>query len=310
MTQELDIPAIGDGSLAAGDLETLFGAFNEVTSKLQQTHERLTGEVVRLQGELHRANDELERSRRLAALGEMAAGIAHEVRNPLGSIGLYAEMLIADLAESPEQRETASKILRSVQGLDGIVTDVLAFSRSMRVMAERQCASDLFERAVEACRDRLDGVRVFVDADVPIDADAGMLHQALTNLVRNALDAMGPGGQLRLSASPADGGVRLVVRDSGPGIPADVQERMFNPFFTTRAVGTGLGLAIVHRIVDAHGGRVRVWNAGSTREVPGGACVELTLPDRRDGMDGRGNGSASGAADPPARPESARSSAA
>ena len=270
--------------MGAGDLEQLFGAFNDVTAKLQATHERLTGEVVRLQGELRRANDELERSRRLAALGEMAAGIAHEVRNPLGSIGLYAEMLISDLHDRADECSTAKKILRSVQGLDAVVTDVLVFSREMRVECERQSSRDLFERAIESCRDKLVGVRVEMDGDVPVDADASLLHQALVNLVRNAGEAAGEGGFVRLSAnregSAGAAGARLLVEDSGPGVSPEVMERMFNPFFTTRAVGTGLGLAIVHRIIDAHGGQIRVRNRPAAATHSGGATVELLMPDR------------------------------
>ncbi|MGP1271925.1 MAG: sensor histidine kinase [Phycisphaerales bacterium] len=278
---------------SAGDLEQLFGAFNEVTAKLQATHERLTGEVVRLQGELRRANDELERSRRLAALGEMAAGIAHEVRNPLGSIGLYAEMLIADLSDRVEQRTTAEKILRSVQGLDAVVTDVLAFSREMRVVPERQSSVALFERSVASCRDVLAGRSVRVDGEQAFDGDGSLLLQAMVNLVRNAAEAAGPGGFVRLVASSearsAEGSsVRLAVEDSGPGVTDEVMERMFNPFFTTRAAGTGLGLAIVHRIVDAHGGQVRVRNRPARGEDPGGATVEMVLPDRSSvGSEGR-----------------------
>ena len=117
------------GSMSASELGELFGAFNEVTNRLQETHERLTGEVVRLKGQLRRANDELDRSRRLAALGEMAAGIAHEVRNPLGSIGLYAEMLLADLKSESPEHEIADKIKRAVVGLDAVVGDVLTFSQ-------------------------------------------------------------------------------------------------------------------------------------------------------------------------------------
>lgn len=279
----------GTPAMAPSDLEQLFSAFNEVTNKLQATHEKLTGEVVRLQGELRRANDELERSRRLAALGEMAAGIAHEVRNPLGSIGLYAEMLIADLSDRGDERETATKILRSVQGLDAVVTDVLTFSREMRADPVRQRASDLFERAVEGSRDLLTGVDVEFGEDAELDGDALLVPQALVNLVRNAAEAAGRGGLVRLSASRVtmeDGrpGVALSVEDSGPGLSDEVMERMFNPFFTTRAAGTGLGLAIVHRIVDAHAGQIRVRNRPARGSDRGGATIQMVLPDAEPGV--------------------------
>ena len=124
-----DSPAIPMPALDSADLAELMGAFNDVAAKLQESNQMLTAEVTRLSGELRDANEQLMRSKRLAALGEMAAGIAHEIRNPLGSIGLYAEMLRDDLADRPEQRTCANKIGAAVTGLNRIVTDVLTFSR-------------------------------------------------------------------------------------------------------------------------------------------------------------------------------------
>lgn len=282
--------------LAEGDLAHLLGAFSEVTAKLEATHEALRGEVRRLKDELRDANEQIERSRRLAALGEMAAGIAHEVRNPLASIGLYARILEQELAERPRERETAGKILASVRGLDAVVCDVLAFAREMRVGRVEAVASELLGRALREVQADVDwaaaGVAVVrhdLEADeVELECDTGLVHRALVNIIRNAVQAMTAHAtgrrELILSAAvrrvraPAAGGPSttmavLAVRDTGPGIPPEVRSRMFNPFFTTRATGTGLGLAIVHRIVDAHGGRVAVRN-----HKDGGAIVELLLP--------------------------------
>lgn len=281
-------------AMSPRDLQELLGAFNDVTVRLQSAHEVLQGEVRRLRAELREANEQLERSRRLAALGEMAAGIAHEVRNPLGSIRLYGRMLEEDLdaAGMDEQRAVAGKILTAVRGLDGVVTDVLAFAREMRLEVVEVAASELFERAVEealAGEERRAGIRVERGdeaADRLVRCDPSLMHRALVNVVRNAVQAMDGGGGGKLSTAIAtetlrweDGRARpavaLRVMDTGPGIPAEALPRIFNPFFTTRAVGTGLGLAIVHRIVDAHGGRVGVRNA----EGGGGAVVDLVLPE-------------------------------
>lgn len=285
-------PAIG---VSTSELGELFSAFNEVTSKLQETHEKLTGEVVRLKGELRRANDELDRSRRLAALGEMAAGIAHEVRNPLGSIGLYAEMLTTDLGDRPEEQAIARKIRRAVSGLDAVVGDVLCFSRTMQVRRAEVELPEAVERCVESCRDVL-GLepRVelgFAGEAMVIDADATLLQQALVNIVRNGTEAArshaearSPRVEVAWGAGVLDSGderlgaVSIRVSDSGAGLTDEVRERMFNPFFTTRNVGTGLGLSIVHRIVDAHGGQIRVRNAERLEAFPGGAVVEILLP--------------------------------
>lgn len=290
------------GRLSPADLGELLGAFNEVTSRLQETHDTLRAEVARLQAQLHDANEQLRRSERLAALGEMAAGIAHEVRNPLGSIRLYAEMLQQDLADRPAQRDIARKIGGAVRGLDAVVGDVLTFARPMAPRAEEAIATDLFDAALDCCRSEIERTGVVIEREpadregIELRCDASLVRQALVNLIRNALEAIeqrrgdepGHAGRVWLSAvkrrvrgaggSGSSGGrqspmIALSVRDNGPGIPDDVVARIFNPFFTTRAAGTGLGLAIVNRIADAHGGRV-----GVTNHPQGGAAIELLLP--------------------------------
>ena len=279
----------------AGDLAQLVTAFGEVSMRLEATQERLRDEVRRLKRQLREADEELQRSRRLAALGEMAAGIAHEVRNPLGSIRLYATLLEEDLGDRPEERRTAARIRQAVCGLDAVVGDVLAFSREMRVRVAPIDLEDLVAGVVSACRGDL-CARVDVACGEGVDAvvgDASLLHRALVNLVRNASDAMRGAGIedgviTVLSERETEAGDDrdevvwrcLRVRDSGTGVAPEVVERMFNPFFTTRDAGTGLGLAIVHRIVDAHGGRVRVWNNADREPGTPGATVELRLPER------------------------------
>jgi len=275
--------------LAPADLAELLAAFNEVTAKLQSSHDRLRDEVSRLNRELSEANGALERSRRLAALGEMAAGIAHEIRNPLGAIGLYAGSLVEDLADRPAQRSVAERIARAVRGLDAVVHDVLAFAGEVRPRLGEGDASDLLTRAAESCVHPGWGVQIRRDdlgrAPAPVRCDGELMHRALVDVIRNACEAMAESGSrprvLTLDVRPArlrpdarTDAVALTVRDTGPGVGPDVVERMFNPFFTTRASGTGLGLAIVHRIVDAHGGRVLVRN----NEPPPGATVELVVP--------------------------------
>jgi signal transduction histidine kinase len=285
-------------SLSEHDLAELLTSFNDVTSKLQTTHETLRAEVARLQQELRDANEALRRSERLAALGEMAAGIAHEIRNPLAGIGLYARMLVVDLEDRTECRQIAEKIALGVRGLDAIVSDVLTFARRIEPRSEPCDACALLTRAIEVCLPQIEQAGASVERrdesreSIEFACDQGLMQQALVNLVRNAAEAIGEMPVERRPASPRisidaqrvkvrePGGARamvsLIVEDNGPGVPEEVRARMFNPFFTTRHTGTGLGLAIVHRIVDAHGGRVRV--AGAKRSS-GGTIVEILLPD-------------------------------
>ncbi len=285
------------GAVSPTDLAELMGAFNEVTSRLHATHEALNREVTRLRGELHDANEQLQRGRRLAALGEMAAGIAHEVRNPLGSIGLYARMLEQDLGEMPAQRDIACKIATVVQGLNHVVGDVLSFARDVRITPEPERADEVLGRALDASGPRPKDVRVcrrggaVEGSELALWCDGSLIHQALVNIIRNAFEAMDEssppagGHRLVLDAAEAVGhdgkpATVLTVSDTGPGVSREAIDRMFNPFFTTRKTGTGLGLAIVHRIVDAHGGRIVVWNNADRATGTPGATFELVIPSR------------------------------
>lgn len=294
--QTEQLPAEPAGSLSPSDLAELMASFNDVTSKLERTHAQLRGEVRRLSAELREANEALQRSKRLSALGEMAAGIAHEVRNPLGSIGLYARMLEEDLGDRPECQGVAVKISNAVRGLNAVVGDVLTFAKEIRVRPGGCSGVELLTRAGEACAAEACGCEMRVEAedDIAFEGDESMVHQALVNVLRNACEAnrVAGGGLVRLGVSrgavdPSDEdpvpGVVLSVRDEGDGFPQEKIDRVFNPFFTTRAAGTGLGLPIVHRIADAHGGRVVVFNNRENEPGARGATVELRLPLRLAG---------------------------
>lgn len=282
-------------ALAPQDLAEVLQAYSAVAERLQESHETLSAEVDRLQRELATKNAQLERGKRLAALGEMAAGIAHEIRNPLAAIQLYIEMIREDVAaeqaEVPTPRlagalDHGEKIADAVRGLSAIVNDVLSFSRTIAPVPRRLDAAAVLERAVDAQRPVLDaaGVRILISAgdgvgSASVFADPDLLHRSLLNLVRNAAEALAePADAPRppvLTLSAAGGAV--TVADNGPGIDAETVERIFNPFFTTRGSGTGLGLAIVHRIVDAHGGSIAVRNADA-----GGAVFTLQFPSESE----------------------------
>jgi signal transduction histidine kinase len=279
-------------ALQGDDLGALMRAVNETAENLQRTHVALREEVTRLRRELAEANARLRRSRALAALGEVAAGIAHEIRNPLGAIQLNAQALAEDLERRPDESKLCSRIQQAVRSADAIVEDVLLFARDMTIRPVPTTVGTLTTQTLEQCEALLPGGPDAVRLELPpegedrLDADAGKLVQALANVVRNAVEAMADvepdARRLVIAASQRrvrcpDGRmaqrVVIAVDDCGPGVPADVVERMFNPFFTTRQTGTGLGLAIVHRIVDAHGGHITVG-----RSPVGGARVELCLP--------------------------------
>lgn len=263
------------------ELGAIIAAYNDVTERLKESHDRLQAEVRRLRMDLEQKNRELARRERLAALGEMAAGLAHEIRNPLGGIQLFAGLLARDLADRPEQKALVEKIAGGVRALDRLVGDILAFAGQRQprpapvrvnavIAASLELAQAAFQRegaSVHWARDEsLEGFS--------ISADAEQLQQAVLNLLVNAAEAAGAGGQVLVTASrTTEGGVRIEIADTGPGIPPDLLEKVFNPFFTTKDRGTGLGLAIVHRIVEAHGGAVRASNGPA-----GGALFTVLLP--------------------------------
>ena len=265
------------------ELGRIIIAYSEVTEKLQQSHDQLTETVRALQSELGEKNRLLERKNRLAALGEMAAGLAHEIRNPLGGIQLYASMLAQDVADRPDSLALVRKIAGGVQRLEALVGQVLQFSRE--IMAQpRQCdLAAVVDQAVDLAHAKLAELDVQCAVEGPrplsVTGDPLLLGQALLNLLLNATEAAGAGAggkvTIRFTRPSPESEVKqfhLVVKDNGPGIPPAVLDRIFNPFFTTKETGTGLGLAIVHRVVEAHDGTITAGN-----DPAGGARFEIRV---------------------------------
>jgi two-component system nitrogen regulation sensor histidine kinase GlnL len=235
---------------------------------------------------LRELEEKLQRSDRLAALGQMAAGMAHEVRNPLVGIRAAAQFLEGDSAFSAGLREYTGVIVREVDRLNAIVEDLLAFASPKPVQLAPCNLNQALEEALGLEATRLAAARVSVtrlyDPGLPpVLGDPPRLHQVFLNLLRNAAEAMPGGGALtvrtrfeRLSARLGGRSAAVAeVADTGPGIPPDRQAHLFNPFFTTKPRGTGLGLAISLRIVEDHGGAIEV-EAGAGR----GATFAVILP--------------------------------
>jgi len=236
---------------------------------------------------LEQAQAEARRSERLAALGQLSAGLAHEIRNPLAVIRGSAEMLAQKLQDAnPLASELASYVLSETNRLSALVTRFLDFARPLHTELEPREVTAVLDRALTSVATirKNEPVRVErqYEKDLPlVPVDESLCEQAFVNLIQNAYDAMGSaGGTLRVTVakkSAADrDGIEVRIEDSGPGIPAELGEQIFNPFVTTKKTGVGLGLSIVSKIVDGHHGSIRV----ETRDTGhgSGACFIIFLP--------------------------------
>ena len=239
--------------------------------------------------------EERERLRdRLAALGEMAAAIAHEVKNPLAGIEVMAGILKRQLADSPDAQNILADIIKEAKMANVIVQEVLAFVRPIRLQVEDVALADVIRDAIAVGESHsLKGdvqLRVNLpEALRPIQGDPHQLRQIFTNLLTNAFEAMDGNGAIEITATVVDADdesataaeqatgptIITTISDNGPGIPPEVMDRIFSPFFTTKPQGSGLGLAIVRKIVDAHDGRIDV-----SERSGGGTVFRVTLPVR------------------------------
>ncbi|MBI4709979.1 MAG: hypothetical protein HY759_02590 [Nitrospirae bacterium] len=221
---------------------------------------------------------ELERLKSLAEdramqLAELSAGIAHELRNPMSVIAGYAKLLSKRIDNS--NKPTVDAILNEIQGMDRIISELLAFTKPADIHKMPVNINKLVEETAGAVVSGNNLIKLIVntDAAVTISADELLLRQALTNLFRNAAEAMPEGGELSVNLSIKRNTAEIIVRDTGHGISENIRQKIFLPFFTTKEKGTGLGLALVRKVIAAHGGNIEVQSAGDA-----GTAFRITLP--------------------------------
>lgn len=211
--------------------------------------------------ELERAHAEILQAEKLAALGHLSAGMAHEIRNPLNSISLFAQILKGGLSADAEKSSYLEKILKEVDRIDNILVQLLAASKRPRFELQAVSISEVIDRVLEACNVQVkaQGVTVrrrFLSLPPPIQADTTEIEQIFSNLFTNALYEMRQGGKLEVCLSHDEKEIAIEVADSGGGIPRENLGQIFDPFFTTKEKGTGFGLSVVLRIVKTYGGRI------------------------------------------------------
>ncbi|HEY4670337.1 MAG TPA: ATP-binding protein [Tepidiformaceae bacterium] len=250
-----------------------------------------TEEVERREQELREKQEQLVQAGKLATLGELTAGIAHELNNPLNNIGLYVGNVIDGIRLGPDSLETLvhelEKAQRQVEKATEIISHLRTFGRVALIDRQTISVNGVIEAALTLIREqlRLHEVQVETDLEEPdafVDGNWIQLEQVVVNLLTNARDAVenSPEKWIRLSSKQHDREIRITVEDSGPGIPEGMEHRIFDPFFTTKEVGkgTGLGLSITYGIVKEHAGDITV-----SRAEAGGACFTIALPIAEQG---------------------------
>jgi len=245
-----------------GELSRLMETFNQATEKLSESYAR----IGMLQNEIAEKDRQLSRKTRLEMLGRMAAGLAHEIRNPLAGIQLYASLLRRDLAPDGEKVRTLDRILSAVSGLGTLVDDMLTFGRDLEPRRSAESLRGLVEEALDLAGGAIREKKIDVASDLEagtVEVDGEMMRRVFLNLVLNAVQAVEPWGRLTVTSR----GRAVSFADTGPGIPPEILDKLFTPFVTSKAKGTGLGLAIAQKIVEAHGGSIEA------RNNPGGGAT-------------------------------------
>ncbi len=233
--------------------------------------------------EVRALRKEITRNQRLASVGRLAAGVAHEIRNPLSSIKGFATYFKERYHDVPEDQETAVIMIQEVERLNRVVGQLLEFSRPITILKRKIPIRPFVEASLKLIQRRADkhNIALRYTCETEIDTvvlDPDKISQILLNLYLNAIDAMAKGGVLKVEASmrSAENALVICVVDSGHGIAADDLAHVFDPYFTTKTSGTGLGLAIIHNILEAHPGRIHIQN----RSVKGTRATVI-LPDAR-----------------------------
>lgn len=250
--------------------------------ELQLEHERLLGEIemwnldlqkrVREKSDaLQKAQNEIVQSEKLAALGYLSAGMAHEIRNPLNSISLFIQLMRQNTSD-PEQLEYQGKILKEVERVDLIIRKLLDASRRTRTITSDVQINEVIDNALEVFSPQIETRKIQVERSYhvipsPIKADQAELEQIFTNLFLNAMDEMLHGGRLEIEITEQDGRVLVRVGDSGGGIPEEILPNIFEPFFSTKSRGTGMGLPVVQRIARMYEGSIVVERTSSEGTV-------------------------------------------
>jgi two-component system, NtrC family, sensor histidine kinase HydH len=231
--------------------------------RIQSRKHQLTAEqLAKANEQIQEAEEAVRRSDRLAALGQLSAGLAHELRNPLGTIRASSEMLARNVSSENEvTREMAGFIATEVDRCNSLITRFLQFARPLQIKPAKADLTQTIDRAVELVQREAPGIAIYKNYEPeirPFSFDAELMERVFYNLLLNAAQASAAGGAVTVKTRAATGATEITVIDRGVGIGPEQMKSIFNPFFTTKPEGVGLGLAIVAKIIDEHGGKIIV----------------------------------------------------
>ena len=263
-----------------------YGVLGWVMGRLIEARKRAAADARTITAQLHAlaaSQHALLQSEKLAAIGRLAAGVAHEVRNPLGVIRASASMLEEGQGLDADARRACSFIREEIDRLNGLITSLLAFARPTEPRLSPVALDAVIERALRLAAPEVDRRAIALVRETPpalpaVRADADLLAQVLLGLLVNATEAVAEHGRIIVRANAESAAVIVEVADDGPGVAAGNAEQVFEPFFTTKASGTGLGLAMALRIAHAHGGTLELAPGRGAGASGTGACFRLRLP--------------------------------
>jgi signal transduction histidine kinase len=269
-----------DQGFHEGDLEVLTMLGNMIGPALENAHlySRLKEKLSLTMEELKVVEDKLLQTERLAALGKLSQGVAHEVRNPVVIIGGFASRLLKRLSADDPAREMIATILHQVHRLEQMVAEIEAFTVLLEPDLKPQDLARIIDQVLGASAEALEQRQIAVERRVPPDLpriplDEGLMSQALLHLIENAMEAMPNGGQLTLTVTPEPKGLRLILTDTGVGIKPEDLPYLFDPFYSSKPDGTGMGLTKVHQVISDHRGEIQI-----TSVPQQGTEVNIWLP--------------------------------
>lgn len=271
---------------AGGEIGELARAFDHMATELDRRIDEITDakeDLENLLSEERKMRQEMERSKRLSDIGEFAAAMAHEIRNPLARVMMGAYALKDDSMDAEEGDEALDNILKGVGNLNRLVTELLNYTGKVELQRYAAQVWHVLDASLLNLKEEIDKSKVKIlcdiDPELPtVNIDAVKIERVFHNIIKNALQAMPNGGALKIEARSQDSEgqgevVEVIFSDTGCGIPLENMGRIFSPFFTTKTEGTGLGLALVYRIMEAHGGRIE-----AESEVGEGSVFRVVLP--------------------------------